>query len=117
MARPESLRRLWTAFLAGPVGWVVAFGAYALAPSACTSHQKAQLHGLVLLGLLIAAGGTVLAWQTWKAAGGSPDPKDEGVVARARLLSTLALLGGCLFSALIVAKWLAVLLLHPCASI
>jgi hypothetical protein len=117
MARPESLGRLWTAFLAGPVGWVVAFAAYALAPAACASHQKGQLHGLTLIGFLIVAGGTALAWRSWTAAGGPPDPRDEGLVARARLLSTLALLGNALFAALIVAHWLAVLLLHPCEPV
>src|SRR4029079_11581550 len=106
MSHPEDPRRLWAGLFAGPVGWFVSFlGVYALAAGLC-GQGTARLHGLILVGLLVAVGGTLLARQTWKAAGGAPDPKDEGLVARARLLSTLGLLSGCLFSVVIVAEWL-----------
>jgi hypothetical protein len=117
MDRPEDARRLWAGLLAGPVGWFLAFlGVYAQAPGAC-GHHAGRLHGLILVGLIVAGAGTGLAWTTWKAAGGAPSPKDEGVVARARLLSTLGLLGGCLFSLLIVAQWLAVAMLTACEGV
>jgi hypothetical protein len=117
MDRPEDARRLWAGLLAGPVGWFLAFLAvYALAAGACGQHAG-RLHGLILLGLIVAGGGTVLAWRTWKAAGGEPGPKDEGMVARARLLSTLGLLGGCLFSLVIVAQWIAVAMLTACEGV
>lgn len=117
MSHPEDPRWLWAGLLAGPVGWFLSFlGAYALASGAC-EQGTGRLHGLILVGLSVALGGALLARQTWKAAGGAPSPKDEGVAARARLLSSLGLLGGCLFCALIVAQWLAVALLTPCEPV
>ena len=115
--RPESPGRLWVGLLTGPVGWFLSFlGVYALASGAC-GQPTGRLHAVVVLGLVVAAAGTVLAWRTWRAAGGAPDPKDAGAVGRTRLLSSLGLLAGGLFGLLIIAQWIAVALLTPCEPV
>lgn len=117
MSHSEDPRRLWAGLFAGPVGWFVSFiGAYALAAGAC-GQGTGRLHGMVLLGLIVAVAGTLLAWRTWKSAGGPPRSGDEGVVARARLLASLGLLAGGLFDIVIVAQWIAVALLTPCEPV
>ena len=108
--------RLWAGLLAGPVAWLVQFEAvYAVTPLVCAGGDLLPLHLIMLVGLIVALGGCALSWSDWRTAGrGWPSDADEGKFARARFMSVLGLLTGSLFSLLIVAQWLAVLLLDPC---
>ncbi len=106
---------LWAGLLAGPVAWFVQLvGVYALATWACRGGSMVVLHLASLACVLVGVGGVLLAWRHWMRVRGWPSDWDEGVVARIRLLSMLGMLGGSLFSLVMVAQWTAVALLSPC---
>src|SRR5947209_17071091 len=114
---PEDPRRLWLGMAAGPIGWVLAFGGvYALSAKLC-EQRTGQLHGMILIGLIVAGFGVWLAWKNWKAVGGALSPKDAGALARSRLLSSVSLMGNCLLTAAILTQWMAVALLSPCEPV
>jgi hypothetical protein len=110
-------RALWLAFLAGPVAALLLLLAdYALAGAACTAASRTVLHAVAALCLATALAGWRASWRGWSATGRAwPDSSDGGPTAHLHLLGSLGVLGGGLFVLFILAQWLAVLVLDPCA--
>src|SRR4051794_34436896 len=106
---------LWLGLLGGPVAWGAQLQVvYALAPWACEGGPPATLHLLTAACLCGSLGGGWVAWNNWKSAGGWPSATDAPPLGRARLMAALGLMTASLFSVVIVAQWLAVLMLDPC---
>jgi hypothetical protein len=110
-------RMLWVGLLSGPAAWAVQLQtAYALASWACDSGTVAlTLHLVSGACLLAAAGGAGVAWRNWQAAGGWPSSTDETTTGRTRLMALLGVMTGTLFSLVILAQWVAAMILDPCS--
>ncbi len=106
----------WLAALAGPVAWAADLEAvYALAPRSCVSG-RAMLHLVTFLGLAAAGLGALVAALNRASFGRAIDADDRGsAAAQIRFLSAIGLMSNPLFSLIIVAQWLAILLLDPCS--
>src|SRR4051794_1048378 len=104
---------LWAGLLAGPVAWVIELQAvYALAEWACKSGNMVPLHLTVLACLLVALAGV------WISLSHARPPRPAGAAdggdARVRLMAALGMMTGGLFALVILAHWIAVMLLGPC---
>lgn len=111
-ARLTDTRVLWAGVLAGPVAWAVQeLGVYTLAASAGEGWSEAPLHALSFVCLLVAAGGGYLAHRAWLVVGGWPSAADDPARGRVRALGVLGQLTGALFSVVIVAQWIAAIML------
>lgn len=108
----------WLACLAGPLAWFVQLvGVYALTMRACSVHGRLLLHLVSLLCLLMAMGGSGLAWARWGEFGrGWPESLDAAAIGRMRLLGAVGALGGLLFAWIICVQWVAVVVLDPCPA-
>ncbi len=107
-------RGLWAGFLAGPVAWAVQLqSGYTLAAWQCDNGPHWPLHLASLVCLLAATGGGYLAWGHWRAVGGWPSGTDEPTGGRVRLMAVLGMMTAVLFSLVIVAQWVALMVL-PC---
>jgi hypothetical protein len=90
---------LWTGILAGPLVWAADLTAsYALAKWSCQNGRRAILLTLMIVSLLIVAGGAVLSAIAWRHT--SDDvPTDGGRPRqRARFMAMLGLAIGALFA-------------------
>lgn len=105
---------LWVGFLAGPVAWAVQLlTVFTLTAWRCDGGPAWVLHLASLVCLLAAAGGGYLAWRDWRTVGGWPGGSDEVTAGRTRLMAVLGMMTGALFAVVILAQWVAVIVL-PC---
>ena len=112
--RAADTRVMWAGVLAGPVAWAGQLQAvYALSAWRCDGGPAWPLHLASLLCLLVAAGGGYLACRDWRTVGGWPGGSEAVAVGRTRLMTVLGMMSGTLFSVVILAQWVAVMLL-PC---
>ena len=110
--RLTDTRVMWPALLAGPVAWAVQLqGVFALSAWATEGGGFALLHAVSALCLLAALGGGFLAWRAWRTAGGWPGGTEAPDAARVRYLGVLGTMTGVLFACVIVAQWVAVVML------
>ena len=59
----------------------------------------------------MAIAGGVLSWRNWNRTGREWPSSEAGVVPRSRFLAAIGVLGSVLFSAMIIAQWLAIIAL------
>lgn len=108
--------RTWFALLAPPVAWFAALNAaYFMVGWACGSTAGLLAMHLALLAMLaitLLAGAA--AWGDWRSGGGGWPDESADPDEVSRFVTTLAILGAALFSLLIIAKWIAALVLGPC---
>ena len=105
---------LWLGLLAGPVAWAVQLLAvFSMAAWVCDGGPAWLPHLASFLCLLAAAAGAYLGWRDWRRVGGWPESSDAVDLGRTRLMVVLGLMSGTLFSLVILAQWIAVMVL-PC---
>ena len=106
---------LWVGLLLAPIAFLLNLEtAYALVPTACSSHRELPVH-LVHLGcLLLAAGGLLTAWRSWRTLGATWPGEAGDPLARSRFLAGTGLLVSAMFVLVILAQWIPSLLLDPC---
>lgn len=110
------LLRLWGGLLAGPTAFLSNLQInYMLATLACDDAVP-WLHLTALATLALAGGGGALAWHEWRRTGGEWPGEAEGPVPRSRFMAMLGLLTSALFALVIVAQWIPVFILGPCAG-
>jgi cation transporter-like permease len=110
-----SLLSEWTALLAGPVGWSLQFiSSYAFALAVCYGCSSAPLHIGSIAGLVLSVGSGVLAYHNSRVAESAPLDPDDRRVARAKLMASVGMMTGALFTILIFAQWLAIVFLRAC---
>ena len=117
--------RIWLALLIAPL---IALGdqsiGYALTTPACAGQNGALLHAVPLLSLVLTALFTLMAWREAQrlAAGGEVDPGPRGGMgsddARQRrlLLAQVAIGTGAISVAAVLAMWIPLWALSPCAA-
>jgi len=89
--------------------------AYLSVSHACRQGSAVPLHVESAVALLLALGGVWLGRRAWSAAGGGWDEEGADPLARARFLAASSVLLGVLFVLVIVAMWLPIFFLDPCA--
>jgi hypothetical protein len=105
---------LWVGLLAGPIAWAVQLlVVFSMAAWVCDGGPAWLTHLVSLLCLLAATGGAYLAWRDWRTVGGWPESEDAVDLGRTRLMAVLGMMGGALFGFVILAQWIAVMVL-PC---
>jgi ABC-type Fe3+-siderophore transport system permease subunit len=94
---------LWTAFFAGPVIWLLSFGArWSLSGWVCAfQNWKPALLVIVLVSIAILAGSGLMAWNQWQRVGRELPGEGGGAVARSRYLALLGVVL-CVFSILLI---------------
>jgi hypothetical protein len=106
----------WFGVLGAPVAWFVQLNlGYAWGWWACGFDRPlwpAHLTTAVCLAVALLSCGTAVA--SWRAVRGWPSDTDTGAPATTRTMAVLGVLTGSLFSVVIVAEWVAILMLDPC---
>jgi hypothetical protein len=94
---------LWTAFFAGPIMWMLSFGArWSIAGWVCAfQHWKPARFVIAAVAVLIIAGSGVLAWSEWQRIGREMPGEGGGAIARSRYLAFTGIVL-CVFSILLV---------------
>jgi len=91
---------LWGAILAGPVIWLLSFGArLSLGPWACASKSKPMLYVISAAALLLCAASTGVSWSEWRQLGREYPDQEAGVVPRNRVLAIAGVvlgIGSCI---------------------
>jgi hypothetical protein len=107
----------WMALLAGPIACAVQLQlVYALAIWACGGGKRLPMHLATLLCLLAATTG---AWMAWGELRTEAQSTRLGMVEsreRAHLMAVVSLMSGSLFALVILAQWIAVMLLEACPT-
>jgi hypothetical protein len=111
----EHERPLWLGFLVPPLAFLANLGvAYALVPGSCAGGVSWPLHLTAAVMLIIALGAGWLAWREWARAGREWPSEQAEPTARIRFMAALGSIGAVFFSLLIVAQWLAMVILPQC---
>lgn len=110
-------RLVWAGLLVAPAAWLLNLElAYLLVSAACSGRTTFPLHVVSFVALIIAAGGGVLAWRSWSRLGREWPGDDGGWRAAGRLVAVLGAMLSALIILVIVAQWIPVLFLDPCAE-
>jgi cytochrome c biogenesis factor len=111
----RQIRALWAGLLLAPVAFLLNLeAAYALVPTACSSHNELPVHLVHLACLLFAVYGLSTAWRSWNALGATWPSEEGDPLARSRFLAGTGLLVSAMFILVIVAQWIPTLVLDPC---
>jgi hypothetical protein len=104
---------LWLAILGPPAVWLVQFQTiYVLVYKACVDHRSLIISGTAAAFFVVIALLGVAALREW-----NRTRQGENVVSRTRrFMSRLGLASTLLFLIVLVAQWLAALMLDPCAT-
>jgi hypothetical protein len=106
---------LWTGMLAAPFAFLLNLQiSYMLVPWVCVTGQLFWLHLAGALTLLLALAGGFLAWRNWKKSGQEWRSHERSVESRSRFMAILGLMMSGLFSLIILAQWIANLIIGPC---
>jgi uncharacterized membrane protein len=109
---------LWLAFFMAPAAWAIHLQfVYAASQQVCKGTLSLfTLHAVSMVCVVAAlVSFAVAAWQLFATGATWPSDESNDQVARRRFLAAEALLAGLLFSIVIVAQWLALIYLSPCA--
>lgn len=115
----------WPGLLRLAAGFLVGFGAvlwdqavaFMSTPWACSVEGRWSVHLVHLIFLVVALGVATIAWRDWRATGSAFRDDEATVVGRSRFLSLAGMAAGVYSALVIIAMWIAVLFLSPCASI
>ena len=81
----REIRALWVGLLLAPIAFLINLEtAYALVPTACSSHHRLPVHLVHLACLLLAAYGLFTACRSWRALGAIWPGEEGDPVAAAR---------------------------------
>jgi hypothetical protein len=113
--RNVGLLALWAGVLVAPMAFLSNMQVnYTLTQKLCPGGRTAVLHLMTIIFLLIAAGGSLLAWRNWGRAGRVWPDESEDKAVRNRLLSIIGLLISALSFLIIVAQWIPQFIFNPC---
>ena len=121
--RIEALRsrgstRLWLALALPPLAWFVALNAaYFFVSWTCgRDGGTVLLHAITLGALAVAVAAGTLAWGLLRDVGSDGDDGIDDRPSRTRFLARLAVAGATVFALTLIAQWLEILVLDPCAT-
>ena len=106
---------LWTGVLAGPLVWLVSFGArWSLAGWVCAFQWKPALLVISLVSLLAAAGCGMLSWTEWQRVGREMPGEGGGAIARSRIMGLMGVVLSVASMLLIIAQAIPEIMLGVC---
>jgi hypothetical protein len=109
------LRALWTGLLLPPAAFLLNLEvAYALVPTACSTHNPILVHLVHIACLALAVVGGITALRTWRRSGATWPGGQGGRVGRTQFMAGLGVLLGVLFTLVILAQWIPSFMLSPC---
>lgn len=118
LEEPRGIAALWFAMLAAPVAWFAGLNLnYSLVRLACAKGTLISLHLVSAATLVLAVSGGVVAWREWRRVGGGWPGEGGDPRARSRFMAVIGVLASALFSLVILAQWVAELILNPCVGI
>jgi hypothetical protein len=101
--------------LLAPIAFLINLeAAYALVPTACSSHHELPVHLVHLACFVLALYGLFTAWRGWKALGATWPSEEGDPLARSRFLTGTGLWVSALFLLVIVAQWIPSFVVDPC---
>jgi hypothetical protein len=111
----SEIRALWTGLLLPPIAFLIDLEvAYALVPPACSSRNELPVHLVHFVCLLLALGGGLTAWRSWRATGATWPDEEGGPLARSRFMAGIGVFLSLMFALVIVAMWIPSFMLDPC---
>jgi len=117
LREPVSQLVLWTGLLLPPIAWSLQLeSVYLLSDYGCAYNNFTPNHIASAALLLLSLMGWMISWLNWRRSGSTWPNGGPGAIPRSRFMSTLGLLTGALFSALIIAQWLPTILGVPCGK-
>jgi cytochrome c biogenesis factor len=106
---------LWIGVLLAPIAFLLNLeAAYAVVPTACSSHHVLLVHLVHLACLLLALAGLFTARRGWKTLGATWPGEQGDPLARSRFMAGTGLLVSAMFVLVIVAQWIPSFVLDPC---
>ena len=112
----QTLLAAWIGILLAPAAWIVSFEIkYAAVPYACQSHSTLVLHSVSAVAMIIATAGLLAARRAWAATGKAAVTEESDPIHRDSFLGMFGLLFSANVLLLMLAQWIPVFLLDPCA--
>ena len=112
---PVSDLALWTSVLGGPFLFLLNLEVnYVMVDWACNTGNAWALHGVHFLSLVLSAACALLGLTLLRRVRRSGPDSNRAADARSRLLATLGVLSGTLFTVSIFAQWIGVMVLGTC---
>ena len=111
----RELRALWAGLLLAPAAFLLNLEvAYALVPTACSTGTRLLVHVVHVGCLLLAGGGALIAWRSWRSTGETWPGGAGGKLSRSRFMAGVGLLLSLFIVMVIVAQWVPSFVLNPC---
>lgn len=105
----------WVSVLGGPIATLLNLQVnYTMVQWACTSGNAWTLHVVHLITLLMAIGAAALGRSLWTRTGGEWPDAGGGSASRSRFLAAFGALSSVFFALVIIAMWVAVMVIGPC---
>lgn len=106
---------LWLVILAGPVAWMLSFGAdFALSGWTCAWRSKLPLHMITLAALVVTGSAAAIAFSRWVAIGKEWPGETGGETARSRVMAITGVALNLMFFIVLIAQAIPQLLLVGC---
>jgi hypothetical protein len=106
---------LWYAFLGAPIVWFVQLGLiYIMVPLACVANNTAILHVIDLVALALALLAGWLALRIWRRTGSGGETQPADPETRSRFMALIGMMASPLFSLVLLAQLLGIIVLGPC---
>jgi hypothetical protein len=115
-----SLAAQWTGFFLAPAVFFAHLElAYVLVPWSCVTGNHLWIHLAGAASVLLALGGTALAWWVWgresdRGEAHEATEQEPGPSPRARFLGVLGFAMSATFALLLAVQWLAAFIISPC---
>jgi len=107
--------RQWVGLLLAPVAWSIQLEAvYLLSNYGCSGNGFLWVHVSSVICLTLAIGGGLTALGLWRESGSQWPDSSGSAKQRRRFMAVLGILISALFSVVIIAKWLPLLVGVPC---
>ena len=106
---------LWYGFLGAPAVWFIQLCfIYLAVPIACVTENSVPLHVLDLSALALTLLAGWVAYSIWRRAGGGSETEPATLESRSRFMALIGMMASGLFSLVLIAQWLGILVLGPC---
>jgi hypothetical protein len=105
---------LWLGVLVPPLAMLLNLQVEYAATSGSCGRREWPLHVIALAMLALAAGAGLLAHREWRRAGRDWPGTEGSEEARSRFLGALGVMVSALFALVIIAQWVALVVLGPC---